>query len=90
MQFSITAKIVRRFGQFAFRIYPITILGVYAAGCDLQKSKISATVVGSAIGACTTSDCETSFESYAGLSPLLWMPTVSCRFLKVRALLMLW
>ena len=69
MQFPFTAKIVRRILQLLLRILPITILGVYAAGCDLQRSKISATVVGSAVDACTTSDCETSFESYAGLSP---------------------
>ena len=69
MQFAFTAKIVRRFGQFVLRVLPITILGVHAAGCDLPKSKIGVTLGGSAVGACTSTDCETSFESDADLSP---------------------
>lgn len=63
------AKIRHFVGQLGLRVLPVAIICLHNASCEMPKAKVSATIVGSHVGACATSDCEISFESDAGLAP---------------------
>ncbi len=56
-------------GQVLFKRFLLAFFIGQTAGCNLPEAKVTASIVSSPIGACTTSDCEISFESDAGLSP---------------------
>ncbi|NBQ52159.1 MAG: hypothetical protein EBU49_01060, partial [Proteobacteria bacterium] len=70
MQFSLTAQIPDRIGKVPTKVFLIAMLGLHAASCEIPKGKVNASIVGAEIGTCATADCETSFDSDAGLASI--------------------
>ena len=50
------------------RLLAVTVCCVHITACDSQSAKVTASILGSRVAACTTLDCETSFEGDAGLA----------------------
>lgn len=69
MRLCFTANIFLGSGQVLFRTFLLTFFILQTAGCELPKTQVSVSLVGSTFGACTNSDCETIFESDAGMHP---------------------